>query len=117
MKIISPVLHGKCHAAPVAALSGNFKQNIFRGNLLYPAGNFCHPIYRNAIYSTYCLQKRFASRDCLVPRLKFITLYGTIRSLKSTYAGSSISDLQWKFLFLKKNIFSRPDFLTLITAG
>jgi hypothetical protein len=33
---------------------------------------------------------RFASRDCLVPRLKFITVCDTIPSLKSRYTGSSI---------------------------
>jgi hypothetical protein len=45
--------------------------------------------------------KTFAGRVCLVPRwLKFITLScGTIRSLKSTSAGSFIFDLHRKFLF------------------
>jgi hypothetical protein len=47
-----------------------------------------------------------------VPRLKFITMCGAIRSLKYTYAGSFIIDLRRKFLFLefatrKRNIFSR----------
>ena len=48
-----------------------------------------------------------------MPRLKFITMCDTIRSLESTYAGSFIFDLHRKFLFLdftarKRNIFSRP---------
>ena len=42
-----------------------------------------------------------------------MTMCDTIRSLKSTYAGSFISDLHRKFLFFnftarKRNIFSRP---------
>ena len=42
-----------------------------------------------------------------------MTMCDTIRSLKSTYAGSFIFDLHRKFLFLnftarKRNIFSRP---------
>ena len=45
-----------------------------------------------------------------MPRLKFITMCGIIRSLKSTYAGSFIIDFHRKFLFLdfaarEKNIF------------
>ena len=49
-----------------------------------------------------------------MPRLKFIIMCGTIRSLKSIYAGSFIFDLHRKFLFLdfvarKRNIFSRPE--------
>jgi hypothetical protein len=52
-------------------------------------------------------------RDCLVPRLKFITMCDTVHSLKSTYAESFIFGLNRKFLFLecaarKSNIFSRP---------
>ena len=66
----------------------------------------CHMIY---LYN--CLQKRCASRDGLVPRLKFIIMCATIHSLKSTYTGSFVFDLHRKFLFLKfvsrkRNIFS-----------
>jgi hypothetical protein len=49
-----------------------------------------------------------------VPRLKFLTMCGAIRSLKAAYAGSFIFHLHKKFLFWnfaagKRNIFSRPD--------
>jgi hypothetical protein len=43
-------------------------------------------------------------RDCSVPRLKFITMWGTIHSLTSAYAGSFLLE----FAARKGNIFSRP---------
>jgi hypothetical protein len=44
-----PARAGKCPAAPAAPLPGNVSQNIFAGNFLHLAGNFCHLIYWNAI--------------------------------------------------------------------
>jgi hypothetical protein len=41
-----------------------FLKTIFSGMFLHLAGNFCHLIYWNVISFTYCLQKRFAGRDC-----------------------------------------------------
>jgi hypothetical protein len=36
------------------------------------------------IYLPYCLQKRFASRNCLTQRLKFITTVCAVRSITIT---------------------------------
>jgi hypothetical protein len=73
-------IHPQCPAATAAPLPGNFSQNIFTANLLTSCRKFLSSYMQcwDAISFTYCLQKHFASR-----LLKFIILWGTIRSLKS----------------------------------
>jgi hypothetical protein len=87
---------GKCPAAPAAPLPGNVSQNIFAGNFLAPCRTFllsyvleCHIIY--LLFKNF---KSILQVDIVFKLiLKFITMCGIIRSLKSTYAGSFIFDL------------------------
>jgi hypothetical protein len=88
---------GKC---PVAPLPGSFHKLFSQEIFLHLAGNFCYIyIYTYNTLTVEKFQKHFASRDCLVPRLKFVTMCGTIHSLKSAYARSFMFDLHRKFLF------------------
>ena len=54
-----------------------------------------------AISFTFCLQKRFASRDCLVLRLKFIIMCvcHNVVTIRHTYAGSFTFYIHRKFIF------------------
>ena len=45
-------------------------------------------------------KKPFGSRDCLLPRLKFITMCGAIRSPKYIYAESFIFEIFIYYYFL-----------------
>ena len=79
----------------------NVLAKYFRRNFLTPGRKFCY------------ISKSFLQVELsCVPRLEFVTMCDTIRSLKSTYAGSFIFDFHRKFLFLefaarKRSIFSR----------
>jgi hypothetical protein len=90
----------KCRKCP--AVRKCLTKYLCRNLFLYLAGSFCYLMYWSAILFTYCLQKHFASRDC--PPQLFVTMCGTMRSLKSTDAASFIFNfnLHRKFLFCQE---------------